>query len=149
MFDVSRAYRWVLSRLFAVAPAAPRAVTMASTEAGVRVTWIPGGRTGRHNLEEEEHVVSVRFADGAGREATEGMWMDVYVGTARSFELKTPRGGDGARLEARVRAENAGGTSAWVLAEGEGARATVGNGDDDWGTQWKKQSSGASAGQSV
>lgn len=150
---LERAYRWALSRVLAVAPAPPRAVTMASTEEGVRVEWIPGARTGRHNLEAEEHVVSVRFADGAGREATEGMWMDVYVGTERSFELKTPGGGDGARLEARVRAENAAGTSAWVLAAGAGARATVGGGDDNWGTQWKKSSSDAKraapSGQSV
>ena len=130
---------FVRSRLFARAPNPPVDVSCASTSDGIVISWTPGARASENNLEEEEHAVSVRFADGAGREATMGMWMDVFVGTGRSFTLKTPGGGDGCALEVRVRAENARGTSAWVLASGT-TRAMVK--DSEWGAQWKKSSGG-------
>ncbi|OUS47835.1 hypothetical protein BE221DRAFT_144459 [Ostreococcus tauri] len=118
---------FVRSRLFARAPNAPVDVSCASTSDGIVISWTPGARASENNLEEEEHAVSVRFADGAGREATMGMWMDVFVGTGRSFTLKTPGGGTGARW------------SAWVLASGT-TRALVK--DNEWGAQWKKSSGG-------
>ena len=115
------ALAFVASRLFARVPNAPADVAMDVDDASgvVVVTWTPGPRAGRHNLEEEEHVVSARFRDGACEEALRGTardgWMDVHVGTGRRFEMTVPEGARGT-LEARCRAENAAGASAWVLS---------------------------------
>ena len=117
-----RAWRWILSRLFARVPNAPTDVRAVGTPGAVEVSWTPGPRAGAHNLEEEEHAVCVRFVDGACGEALRGCgeegWMDVYVGRERRFAVRVPGGADAGALEARVRAENARGTSAWVVAEG-------------------------------
>ena len=134
------ALAFVASRLFARVPNAPADVAMDVDDASGRVvvTWTPGPSAGRHNLEEEEHVVSARFRDGACEEALRGTacdgWMDVHVGTGRRFEMTVPEGARGT-LEARCRAENAAGASAWVTArrnrgEDEGER--------EWGGQWGK-----------
>jgi len=134
------ALAFVASRLFARVPCAPADVAMDVDDASGRVvvTWTPGPSAGRHNLEEEEHVVSARFRDGACEEALRGTacdgWMDVHVGTGRRFEMTVPEGARGT-LEARCRAENAAGASAWVTArrirgEDEGER--------EWGGQWGK-----------
>ena len=87
------ALAFVASRLFARVPNAPADVAMDVDDASgvVVVTWTPGPSAGRHNLEEEEHVVSARFRDGACEEALRGTardgWMDVHVGTGRRFEM--------------------------------------------------------------
>ena len=67
-----RAWRWILSRLFARVPNAPTDVRAVGTPGAVEVSWTPGPRAGRHNLEEEEHAVCVRFVDGACGEALRG-----------------------------------------------------------------------------
>ena len=68
------ALAFVASRLFARVPNAPADVAMDVDDASGRVvvTWTPGPSAGRHNLEEEEHVVSARFRDGACEEALRG-----------------------------------------------------------------------------
>ena len=143
-----RAWRWILSRLFARVPNAPTDVRAVGTPGAVEVSWTPGPRAGAHNLEEEEHAVCVRFVDGACGEALRGCgeegWMDVYVGTERRFAVRVPGGADAGALEARVRAENARGTSAWVVAEGRvralDERAGEGEGaSGEWGAQWGKR----------
>ena len=143
-----RAWRWILSRLFARVPNAPTEVRAVGAPGAVDISWTPGPRAGAHNLEEEEHVVCVRFVDGACGEALRGCgedgWMDVYVGTERRFALRVPGGADAGALEARVRAENASGTSAWVVAEGRvralDERAVAGEGaSGEWGAQWGKR----------
>ena len=90
----------------------------------------------------------VRFVDGACGEALRGCgeegWMDVYVGRERRFAVRVPGGADAGALEARVRAENARGTSAWVVAEGRvralDERAGEGEGvSGEGGAQWGKR----------
>ena len=141
-----RAWRWMLSRLFANAPNAPTRVRAVGAPGTVEISWTPGPRAGTYNVEDEEHVVSVRFVDGACGEALRGCgedgWMDVYVGTERTFALRVPGGADAGALEARVRAENASGTSAWVAAE-ERVRALDGravveeeDANGEWGAHW-------------
>ena len=58
--------------------------------------------------------------------------------------------GDAGALEARVRAENARGTSAWVVAEGRvralDERAGEGEGaSGEWGAQWGKRTRASDA----
>jgi len=141
------ALAFVASRALARVPSAPADVALRVDDARGRVvvTWAPGPRAGRFNLEDEEHVVSVRFADGACEEAlrgaSDGGWMDVYVGTGREFAMAVPEGARGGRLEARARAENAAGASAWVEArriESEGEGEGEGEGERAWGAQWGK-----------
>lgn len=142
-------WRWIASRLFAAPPGAPLAVTIANTARGVEIAWTRAPRAGAHNVDAEEHAVSVRCVDRAVLHALDDDndgWMDVYVGDDDSFVLEGI--GEGLTLEARARSENARGASAWTYAPtsvrtAKVARATAkgegedeGDGDDAWGAQW-------------
>ena len=140
------AWRWIASRLFAALPHAPVAVTMTNSARGVEIAWTRAGRAGTYNVEREEHAVSVRCVDRVVLDALgedEDAWMDVYLGADDSFVLDGI--GEGVTLEARVRAENARGVSAWVYAPTplRTTKKIVEITDDtanaEWGSQWGRK----------
>ena len=139
-------WRWIASRLFAAPPGAPLAVTIANTARGVDIAWTRAPRAGAHNVDAEEHAVSVRCVDRVVLDALgedEDAWMDVYLGDEDSFVLDGI--GEGVTLEARVRAENARGVSAWVYAPTplRTTKKIVEITDDtanaEWGSQWGRK----------